>query len=401
MLILHLLSSLLLYFLAKKLSGSSLAGLLSVLFFSLSPLAVYFHRRVLLDNIMVFWLLLSIVVLIYNLNRGRGLLVSGILFGVSVLTKEVALLFLPVLVYLIYVLKTNELMKGITHWVIGLSVVILGYVLFAFARGELFPFQSGNSLVSSVLYQVTRSSGEGSFMDALRLWVNEDPITVGLGILTIILNFIVGYKYLSYRLIALLTLPIFIYYLRGGLVYEFYIIAALPFIAINLAFFVYLLIVRARSRYLKYLCYASVVVIFAGWLLYYSNNSKESYSLFTSNQTLGQRQSVDWLINNTKPDSKTVIDSFGYVDLNSASKETGRRFDYYWKVDADTIVREEVYKDSSLEIDYVALTPQMERDIRQVSSLRLTREAVIQGDVISSFWSDGWGVDIIDNIQNT
>ena len=96
-----------------------------------------------------------------------------------------------------------------------------------------------------------------------------------------------------------------------------------------------------------------------------------------------------------------MIDSFGYVDLNSASKETGRRFDYYWKVDADTIVREEVYKDSSLEIDYVALTPQMERDIRQVSSLRLTREAVIQGDVISSFWSDGWGVDIIDNIQNT
>ena len=56
MLILHLLSAALLFDIARSLSKSVIVASIAVLIFSLSPLAIYFQRRVLLDNIMVFWL---------------------------------------------------------------------------------------------------------------------------------------------------------------------------------------------------------------------------------------------------------------------------------------------------------------------------------------------------------
>ena len=56
MLILHLVTSFILYYIAKKLSGKSLPGILAILIYSLSPLAIYFQRRVLLDKIKSFFL---------------------------------------------------------------------------------------------------------------------------------------------------------------------------------------------------------------------------------------------------------------------------------------------------------------------------------------------------------
>ena len=61
MLIIHVLTSFLLYKIAKKLSNNQLAGIIAVIIFSLSPLAVYFQRRVLLDNIMTFWIFVSLL----------------------------------------------------------------------------------------------------------------------------------------------------------------------------------------------------------------------------------------------------------------------------------------------------------------------------------------------------
>jgi len=53
-------SSLLVYLIARRLSGSRGAGLLALLLFTLSPLGITSQREVVLENIGIFWLLLSL-----------------------------------------------------------------------------------------------------------------------------------------------------------------------------------------------------------------------------------------------------------------------------------------------------------------------------------------------------
>src|SRR5436853_1333701 len=60
MLLVHVASTFLLFQSARRLSGSLIAALVACFLFNLSPLAVFYQRQVLLDNLMVFWLLLSL-----------------------------------------------------------------------------------------------------------------------------------------------------------------------------------------------------------------------------------------------------------------------------------------------------------------------------------------------------
>src|SRR2546428_9776433 len=60
MLLVHIASTFLLFQIARRLSGSLIAAFEATFFFNLSPLAIYYQRQVLLDNLMVFWLLVSL-----------------------------------------------------------------------------------------------------------------------------------------------------------------------------------------------------------------------------------------------------------------------------------------------------------------------------------------------------
>src|SRR6266404_9836920 len=60
MLLVHIASTFLLFQIARRLSGSLIAAVVATFFFNLSPLAIYYQRQVLLDNLMVFWLLVSL-----------------------------------------------------------------------------------------------------------------------------------------------------------------------------------------------------------------------------------------------------------------------------------------------------------------------------------------------------
>ena len=97
MLVLHLLSTALLFGVAKKLFKSNLTATLASLIFTLSPLGIYFQRRVLLDNIMVFWLLLALLLILGNRRKLRHFIGSAIAFGIAILTKETAIFFYPAL----------------------------------------------------------------------------------------------------------------------------------------------------------------------------------------------------------------------------------------------------------------------------------------------------------------
>jgi 4-amino-4-deoxy-L-arabinose transferase-like glycosyltransferase len=85
MLILHVGSALLLYRLVRLLGGSVLAGVLAVTVMTVSPLAVFYQRRVLLDTIRVFWQLLALVLAIDGRSRA-WLALSGVAFAIALLS---------------------------------------------------------------------------------------------------------------------------------------------------------------------------------------------------------------------------------------------------------------------------------------------------------------------------
>src|SRR2546423_11676462 len=102
MLLVHLAGVFLLFQITRRLSGSLIAAVVACFLFSLSPLAVFYQREVLLDNLMVFWLLLSLYLATSDDRRILTPLFSGMALGISVLTKENAIFFVPFTGYLLY-----------------------------------------------------------------------------------------------------------------------------------------------------------------------------------------------------------------------------------------------------------------------------------------------------------
>ena len=141
MVILHVASTFFLFEIARKLSGGLLAPLIATFFFNFSFLAVYYQRMALLDNIMVFWVLLSVYLLLRRRGRLFAGLWSGLAFGISVVTKENAIFFAPAIFYLLYRQTREDSNRSfsVAFWLLGASGPIVTYFLYATLKGELFP----------------------------------------------------------------------------------------------------------------------------------------------------------------------------------------------------------------------------------------------------------------------
>src|SRR5947209_5943382 len=140
MLLLALCSTALLYRLARRFTGSEAAAVLAALTFALSPLSLYYGRMVLLDTIMVFWLLLALELM--TADGGLFALIGGgAAFGLAVLTKENAILFMPLLVYALYIASRERHFYrfGVSGWLYVCFGILSYYFLFAVLKGELLP----------------------------------------------------------------------------------------------------------------------------------------------------------------------------------------------------------------------------------------------------------------------
>ena len=129
-----------LYCVARRISGSVTVAVLASLLFALSPYGIYFHRRVLLDNITTFWMLLSILLLVSRSLSLRRVWLSAVALGISILSKEVTIFLVPVLAYLVfYRADRSHRWFATIGWVALVSSIVSLYVLMAILKGELFP----------------------------------------------------------------------------------------------------------------------------------------------------------------------------------------------------------------------------------------------------------------------
>ncbi len=396
MLLIHLGSAALMLVISKRLTGKLTAGIIGVLLFSVSPLAIYFQRRLLLDNLMIFWVLAAYALLLSKRLTLIKVLISSLLLGWAVLTKENAIFFIPgFLITLIYKTPKPWRLMWTVLWGVVLSGMVGSYFYFAALKGELFPtgtlFGGNNphvSLIETLKFQTGRQGGN-SLQNNLALWMRYDPVIILTAIAsTLILSiFTVWKKKWEYLGLVIMVLGFIWFLVRGGIVIEFYIVPVLALFALTAG------IVGAKAP--KQVISAIVIVYLMMYIGHRGLGLKDkpdAYYLFASQQTAGQKEAVNWIKENVSTNEFIAIDNYSYLEFHAGEKKYPLAH-WYWKIDADSEIRDQLLKNDFKNISYVVKTPQMEGDML-MGVAPLVRQSIANSKIVTSFGDEGWQVEI-------
>jgi endo-1,4-beta-D-glucanase Y/4-amino-4-deoxy-L-arabinose transferase-like glycosyltransferase len=370
----------LLYLLARKLGASIPMAALGVFVFSVSPLAISYQRMVLLDNIMVFWVLVSLNLLLDGWGRLSRVVLSGLIFGLAILSKITAIFLIPAVIFIAF--HQRWLHQGrfaVLGWIVPMSMVVSLYFLYALFKGELLPESASTfflflpewirdrifagegqvSLIETLRWQGSRPGGTIFDPDSLvRLrirydWLPVDPILFVGGILATIVNFFRGFRDRLAMSAALLGLFPLIYLIRGGVVFDFYIIFNIPFFALNIA-----VLFTALEKFLP--SRTAVLVgsyTIAVTLLFFYIGSGRTSALYESKPDQPAREAMTWIKQNIHPESMMIIGDDMWTDL----REPGlggpgfKNAHSHWKVASDPEVREGIFQDNWENVDYLVV----------------------------------------------
>ena len=398
MLLVHLASVFLLFQIARRLSGSLIAAVVACFLFSLSPLAVFYQREVLLDNLMVFWLLLSLYLATSDDRRILTPLFSGMALGISVLTKENAIFFVPVVAYLLYskVRQRRNYRFALSFWLFGMVAIISLYFLYAGLKNELLPshlnFNLNTqpadhvSLLYTIWWQLHRS--QGSILDphspfwtfSLGAWLPKDSFILVGGAVATLINLVIGLRdrvrYRGELIASLLALSYAFYLVRGSVMLEFYVVPLVPFLALNIGMLVSrILRVVPESRRVPLLSGLARSIIVAGafavllvplvpmvtggYVVVHDQSGKEvPHDLYKLPLTTLQAQQLAFIRQNIPPSAHIIMDDDLWVQLHDVRP-------YYpfahshWKASGDPAVRDKLFARNWQNIDYIVMSNKM------------------------------------------
>ncbi len=425
MLVMRLASLLMLYRIAFRLSGSIATAILAALLFSLSAYGTYYGRRVLIDNISIFWMLISLMMLTCgSLTLPRACL-SGLALGVSILSKETTVVLTPAFFWLARCRSSSSQRPFVAlGWLASVLAIASLYVLMAWLSGELFP--SGTwlggthehvSLLGTLKWQASRDPDRGfldphsAFWGMCRYWASWERLLVIGGSLAAVVNVLRFRHDGEAGSIGLGTLFLWGFLGRGGVTLVFYLLPLIPLLALNLA-----LAIGAASRTLgaclepvsspmrilgRWIPATMVLLGVLGLWGGYSNQSApfghNPTALWENREADALSDAVKWTATNIPPHSRLVIDVSMWTDLHERSSEN-RQFPeahYYWKAFKDPAIRSGVFHDDWRMIDYIVTTPQLLRDTAMDVDGGLVRAALQNSIPIASFDTGGWPVEVL------
>lgn len=375
MLILHLAMIIFLYRVSRKLGCNPTAAAFATLLFSLSPLAIFYQRMLLLDNIMLFGILISLDLLLDSRGRLSRMILSGLVFGLAALCKETAIFLLPAVLYvLIQQRHKHHAAFGIGGWLAAAAIVISWYPLYAIFKNELFPpdqtfhflffslYTGTNhvSLLQSLSWQATRDGG-GMFNPnnefwqlVVSDWLPRDALLFVGGCLAIVVNLLHGLRDRRFLAIGLLGLFPIYYLCRGGIVLNYYILFAIPFLALNLAAAFMPLLNRLPAKINALLGALAFVALVGGyWLV------GTSQPLYTQDPSAVGRAAVTWIKQNVPSNSYIITRDDLWTDLRDPGFG-GPAFPHlysHWKVAGDPAVYDKVFHNDWRNVDYLIMSP--------------------------------------------
>lgn len=381
-LILNIISGVFVYKISCLLVKRRFVALITTVFFIASPLAIFFHRQIYLDNIMVFWLLPSI----YFILKGRTLsnyLLSSVFFSVAVLSKESAIVFLPIFLLILFRKSSrHNRFFAISSWLSIFVLLISLYPIYALVKGELFPFGTifGGatphvSLLDALLFQSGRGGEfflyEGSkFQQTFaELWFNLDPFYVVAGWFATLINIIIYRKHTWAVYLSAFSIFYSIYLVRS-IALDFYIIPLLPIFCFNLAISVdyfldfidkKLLIKESDNqesqrsqKTLSIILQSSISILVVTIVLV--QTQLHSY-IYTSNQTVNLMKGLAWVRENISKKSLVVGDMSSFADVNYQIKSIDEtNLHSFWVVKSDPAIRDTIFKKDWKNIDYLLVT---------------------------------------------
>jgi len=384
MLLLHVGSVFLLFEIARKLSGGLLAPVIATFLFNFSPLAIYYQRMVLLDNMMVFWVLLSIYLILRRESRIFTGLWSGFACGLSVITKENAIFFAPTIFYLL-----NRRFRGDTNrdfavmfWLFAATAPILIYFLFATLKGELFPPnldfslsrtpQGHVSLLYEFWFQIHRNQGtlfahtRHSYL--YTMWLPKDGFLLAAGTAAMVISLYVGWRerelHPGLLVAGTLAFEIAFYLARGSVILDFYVIPLIPMFALNIG----LVADRAKRRLpahtarvampVAVACLASVLMLDPSGAYFITRGQHHQLKLadvYYLPLTYLQREQIAWVRIHIPTSDRIITDEDIWVSLHDVRP-------YYpyaqshWNAASDPQVRNNIFHANWRNIDYFVLS---------------------------------------------
>lgn len=222
--------------LARRLTGDTLAAMVTALFVAVSPLAVQFSATAFSDPLLTFWVMAAL----YGATRPAPFR-AGLLFGLALATKYQAALFAPLLVGVVWLAGYGRDTK---YW-LRLSVGLLAVV------GALFAWQAARPATGGLVALQWANIGGARLARSWELWPRLRGYarlwSLALGWPMIILAVVVilglaGSRRVSSRVQpadALLALFIFgylsLHWLWAVPVWDRYLLPVLPLVAILIA----------------------------------------------------------------------------------------------------------------------------------------------------------------------
>ena len=394
-------STALLYRIAQRMTGSHLAAIAASIVFILSPLDVYYQRMILLDNVMVFLLLLALDLLLQNSRRIVPILTSGLCFGIATLTKENALFFAPAFAYLLYhqVRSSYRERFSIVGWSVSAAMIISFYPLYALLKGEFFPAGGGIigngspgahvSLISTLLWQVSRHGGsilnpDSQFWQYFwGKWWNKDPLIIVAGASATAINLLIGYfdreRNRNTLVAALLSSAFVIYLVRGSVMIDFYVVPVLPFFALNVG-----ILLHHLSRMQAPVGGSAVaMVILTALTVGFLAQSHDEYFV---NQTMLQQDQLTFIRQHVPADANMLIDDDLWVDLHDpwGNVPTYPIANSHWKISGDPAIYDKLLHNNWQNLDYLVMSNQL-HDIFEQNSETLALTAYDHSRVMARF----------------
>jgi hypothetical protein len=349
MLLAYLVSSVLLYVLARRLGFARLWAAVAVVLFTFSPLALYFHRMVLLDNIVTPWLLGAFVLALSPNRRLSAYAGSALCFAAAVLTKATTLLLLPALVYQVW--HNSDRANRHYAWALFGSVLVLTgllYPVYALLNGELFPSPDRVSLVEATSYQLGRDAAftQRTIAD----WLFLDRYLLLFGALAAVPAVAVR-RLRPYALMAAIHLAVV---LRPGYLPVPYA-AALVVPASLLIAGVLDALWKARLQPGKLRLappLLSVVAAAALTVTVWAHWSPRLQSAATYDEDAPQRQAEEWIYANVDREARLLVDNAIWLDLVAAGYPE-ENVVWFYKLDLDPVGVGVDFREGFRAFDYI------------------------------------------------
>ncbi len=381
MLIAHVISTGLLFAIVRKFSGSAVGAFFACFLFNFSPLAVYYQRQVLLDNLMVVWLLLAVYLVARANDRVVTAMSAGFAFGLALVTKENAIFFAPAVAYLVhgYAAGRRNRRFVLSFWWFTAIVPVGMYVVFAQLKKELFPSglsfdldtQPANhvSLLYTIWWQLNRSgpTGRNLFHSLMEnTWLPRDPYLLIVGSMTV-----VGVLWLwwrdrearrGYLVAALMAVGYGFYMTRGSVLLDFYIVPMIPVLALN-AGLLYGTAMKNVPKTFRTTVTAGIVIVAlvlpGGYFVVRNTEGNlKPHDLYELSVTPLQEQQIAWVRANIPTGSRMIIDDDIWTALHDRKPYFPRAHSHF-KAASDPDVRDKLFRSNWRNIDYVVMSNKM------------------------------------------